>query len=147
MRYSLGYTDRDMKPLVEMKQPHSCNWICRVVPFQQLKHSTTLFSLSDHYILSREWSVIVDQLQTNYHGRPNGTRISQVWPNFWLWGILIMVGCVLSQLKHSECRALRPLSYTDLMALGLYPRVLTVLLLVMPLWCDAMLKCTHTNHT
>ena len=24
------------------------------------KHTTTLFSLSDHYILSREWRVIVD---------------------------------------------------------------------------------------
>ena len=34
------------------------------------KHTTTLFSLSDHYILSREWRVIVDQVQTNYHGRP-----------------------------------------------------------------------------
>ena len=27
----------------------------------ELKHTTTLFSLSDHYILSREWRVIVDQ--------------------------------------------------------------------------------------
>ena len=35
-----------------------------------LKHTTALFALSDHYILSREWRVIVDQLQTNYHGRP-----------------------------------------------------------------------------
>ena len=35
----------------------------------QLKHTTTLFSLSDHYMLSREWRVIVDQVQTNYHGR------------------------------------------------------------------------------
>ena len=36
----------------------------------ELKHTTTLFSLSDHYILSREWRVIVDQVQINYHGRP-----------------------------------------------------------------------------
>ena len=28
----------------------------------QLKHTTTLFSLSVHYILSREWRVIVDQV-------------------------------------------------------------------------------------
>ena len=35
-----------------------------------LKHTTTLFALFDHYILSREWRVIVDQVQTNYHGRP-----------------------------------------------------------------------------
>ena len=27
-----------------------------------LKHTTTLFALSDHYILSREWRVIVDQV-------------------------------------------------------------------------------------
>ena len=44
-----------------------------------LKHNTTLFSLSDHYILSLEWRVIVDQVQTNYHGRPNDTIISQVY--------------------------------------------------------------------
>ena len=35
----------------------------------QLKHTTTFFSLSDHDILSREWRVIVHQVQTNYHGR------------------------------------------------------------------------------
>ena len=35
-----------------------------------LKHTTTLFSLSDHDILSREWRVIVNQVQTNYHGGP-----------------------------------------------------------------------------
>ena len=40
--------------------------------------------------------------QLGLHGRPNGTIISQVWPSCWLWGILIMVGCVLSQLKPSE---------------------------------------------
>ena len=40
-------------------------WLCRA-----LKHTTTLFSLSDHDILSRERRVIVDQVQTNYHGRP-----------------------------------------------------------------------------
>ena len=35
-----------------------------------LKHTTTLLYLSDHYILSREWETIVDQVQTDYHGRP-----------------------------------------------------------------------------
>ena len=35
-----------------------------------LKHTTTLYSLSEHYILSREWRVIDDQVHTNYHGRP-----------------------------------------------------------------------------
>ena len=37
------------------------------------KHTTILFALSDHYILSRGWRVIVDQhdqVQANYHGRP-----------------------------------------------------------------------------
>ena len=32
-----------------------------------VKH--TLFSLSDHYILSQEWRVIVNLVQTNSHGR------------------------------------------------------------------------------
>ena len=31
-----------------------------------LKHTTKLFALSDHYILSREWRVIVDQIQNKY---------------------------------------------------------------------------------
>ena len=35
-----------------------------------LKHTSTIFSLSDHYILSWEWKFIDDQVQTNYHGRP-----------------------------------------------------------------------------
>ena len=58
--------------------------------FTILKHTTTLFSLSDHDILSREWRVIVHQVQINYN------------EGFSLWGIFIMVGCVLSQLKPSE---------------------------------------------
>ena len=37
---------------------------------KKLKQTTTLFSLSVHYILSREWGVIDDQVHTNYHGRP-----------------------------------------------------------------------------
>ena len=35
-----------------------------------LKHTTTLYSLSNHYFPSREWRVIVDLVQTNYHGGP-----------------------------------------------------------------------------
>ena len=61
-------------------------------------HTTTLFDLSGHYILSREWGVIADHVQSNYHG----AIISQVL----LRGIVIMIGCVLSQLKP------RALSYT-----------------------------------
>ena len=34
------------------------------------KHNTTLFSLSDHDIVSREWKVIFYQVQPYYHGRP-----------------------------------------------------------------------------
>ena len=33
-----------------------------------LKHTTILFSLSGNYILSWEWRVIADQVQTNYYG-------------------------------------------------------------------------------
>ena len=33
-----------------------------------LKHTTTILASSDRP--SREWRVIVDQVQTNYHGRP-----------------------------------------------------------------------------
>ena len=35
-----------------------------------LKHITTLFSLSDHDILSREWRGRVGHVQTNHHDRP-----------------------------------------------------------------------------
>ena len=64
-----------------------------------LKHTTTLFALSNHYILSREWRVIVHQVQTNYHGGP-------IW-SYNQSGVTkrdthIVVGCVLSQLKPTE---------------------------------------------
>ena len=38
--------------------------------YNTLKHTTTFFSLCDHYNLCWEWRVFVDQVQTNYHGRP-----------------------------------------------------------------------------
>ena len=50
----------------------------RLHDLYKIKHTTTLISLSDHNILSREWRVILDQGQINYHGRPNGTIVSQV---------------------------------------------------------------------
>ena len=37
--------------------------------YQFSKHTTTLFPLSHHYIISREWRVLVDQVEANYHGR------------------------------------------------------------------------------
>ena len=37
--------------------------------YNHLKHTTTLFSFYDPYILSREWRVIVVLVQINYHGR------------------------------------------------------------------------------
>ena len=49
------------------------NWSVEVKhlnPYNTLKHTTTIFYLSDHYILSREWRVIVDKIKTNYHGMP-----------------------------------------------------------------------------
>ena len=49
--------------IVEMGSELSCT------AKSKLKHTTSLFSLSDHYILSREWRVFVDLAQTNYHGR------------------------------------------------------------------------------
>ena len=90
-----------------------------------LKHTTTLFSLSDRYILSLEWRVIVDQVHTNNHGR-HMVKISQVWPS----GIVIIVGCVLSQLKssvHSKLWKWPPPSASafsttkNVELLGLYP--------------------------
>ena len=58
--------------------------------------------------------------------------ISQVWPSCWLWGILILVGCVLSQLNPSgfsivsceNCLGLRPRSFFTAKngeLFGLYP--------------------------
>ena len=49
-----------------MSQQHRVTGGVEVV----LQHTTTFFSLSDHDILSREWRVIVDQVQADNHGRP-----------------------------------------------------------------------------
>ena len=42
----------------------------KVMDSSHWKHTTTLFSLSDHDILCREWGVIVHQVQSNYRPRP-----------------------------------------------------------------------------
>ena len=55
--------------LTSAAQHHRPDGVLCAVEYK-LKHTATLFSLSDHYILSREWRVIVDQAQTNFHGRP-----------------------------------------------------------------------------
>ena len=55
--------------VIFLHSPHNDNNVCWAF-IVALKHTTTLFVLSDHYILSREWTVIVDQVQTNNHGRP-----------------------------------------------------------------------------
>ena len=57
------------------KTKHIRNTICLLIKTatalcMELKHTTTLFSLYNHDIVSREWIVSVDQVQTNYHGRP-----------------------------------------------------------------------------
>ena len=59
-----------------------------------LKHTTTLFSLFNHYILSREWRVIVDLVQTNYHGRHMVLNLVRCDRAVDYGGILIMFGCV-----------------------------------------------------
>ena len=55
--------------LVFAGMPESRNTLSTLPEYLTLKHTITLFSLSDHCILSREWRVIVDLVQTNYHGR------------------------------------------------------------------------------
>ena len=64
-------------------------------------------------------NVSTDQL--SWYRHIYGAVFTQVWPSCWWWGILIMVGCALSELKPSEhyirsCekewRAPRALSYT-----------------------------------
>ena len=52
--------------------------------------------MSDHYILSREWRVIINQVQTNYHGRPvvlYSVRCDQA-ADYYEGSSLCMVGCV-----------------------------------------------------
>ena len=41
----------------------------RQIEVPELKHTTTLFALFDHDILSWEGRVVVDQIHINYHGR------------------------------------------------------------------------------
>ena len=70
-----------------------------------LKRTTTLFALSDHYILSREWRIIVDQVQTNNHGRHMillSVRCDRAVDYEGSPLSVLMVGCVLSQLKPEE---------------------------------------------
>ena len=64
-------TDRDV----------DCVIISRLMTLVKTHHYT-LFSLSHHYILSREWRVIAHQVQTNYRGR-HYTISSQARPNCW----------------------------------------------------------------
>ena len=39
------------------------------------KHTTTLFALSDHYVLSREWRVFVEQVQVWCYNQPGVTKL------------------------------------------------------------------------
>ena len=56
-------------------------------------------SLSDHYILNREWRVTVNQVQTNYHGRPMVLKLVRCDQAVDFEGYSL---CVLRQLKPSE---------------------------------------------
>ena len=70
-------------------------------------------ALSDHYILSLDCRVIIDQVHTVImvglwcYNQPGVIELL-------IMRILIMVGCVLRQLKlQSSCRAPRALSYAQ----------------------------------
>ena len=81
-----------------------------------IKHITTLFSLSDHDILSREWRVSVGHVQTNYHDRPMVPGVNE---------LLIMTDphydrMCLSQLKPSELYSVFSTA-ENVELLGLYP--------------------------
>ena len=51
------------------QSPGMCSAAYGTMYYTMLKHTTTLFSLSDHDIQSREWRVIAHQVYTNHHGR------------------------------------------------------------------------------
>ena len=58
---------RRAQPSNELKFGPHCHFRDIMLP---LKHTTTLFLLPDHYILSREWRVIVDRVQSDPNGKP-----------------------------------------------------------------------------
>ena len=45
-------------------------FVVKHLPTSPIKTHHYIISFVDHHILNREWRVIVDQVQTNYHGRP-----------------------------------------------------------------------------
>ena len=70
-----------------------------------LKHTTTLFALSDHYILRREWRVIVNQVHRPiimegqwYYNQSDVTELLIMMDPHYQF---IVVACVLSRLKPS----------------------------------------------
>ena len=74
-----------------------------------LKHTATLFALSDHDILSREWRVIVDQDQSSWWAY--GAVISQVWLNCWFWKILYILQWGANISRRDCSKLLRLLSW------------------------------------
>ena len=54
------------------------HYVFHAVYHLELKHTPTLFYLSDHLILNWEWGIIVNQVQTDYHGRPWDWNLSGV---------------------------------------------------------------------
>ena len=68
--------------------------------------SATLYKVKKHHyniffvgLRHSKPGILLTKYRTNYHGRPNSAIISQVGLKCWLWGILILVGFVLIQLK------------------------------------------------
>ena len=59
--------------LILSEKPSISELNCTAKP--KFKHTTTLVSVYDNYILSRSWRVIVDLVQTNYHGRHQGRHM------------------------------------------------------------------------
>ena len=75
-----------------------------------------------HYIISFVWPLHSKPgMETYCWSSTDQLSWYQVWPSCWLWGNLIMVRCVLSQLKPLELHILSCGKAKNLEFLGLYP--------------------------
>ena len=86
--------------------------------YTPIKHTTTLFSLSDHDIISREWRGIVNLVLINYHGRPMVLKSDKCDRAVHYEGSSLLFRCILSQWSighHCLCTESRPS--------GLFPEI------------------------